>query len=77
MLESLENESAGRICDFDFNEWGTGVDETAMASDDCACADLKRLINEQKIKYACDENRDAIRKSLTEYGRSQFEISSD
>jgi hypothetical protein len=43
------------------------IDEIAMASDGCTPADLKRLVNEAKIKFAWDESQQRTMKSLAEY----------
>lgn len=56
-----------QVCRLDSKELAIDVDEIAIASEGCTPADLKRLINEAKIKYAWDESRNAPQKSLTEY----------
>ena len=55
------------VSNLDIEKLGFNIDEVAIASDGFTPADLKRLVNEAKVRYAWAESKSRDPKSLTEY----------
>ena len=55
------------VSDLDLEKLRFDIGEISVASDGCTPADLKRLVNEAKVRLAWDESKNRSTKSLTEY----------